>query len=177
MKANQFDAALEWYLSQTGSLYGTMFLKDIKDYITTETWTDTIKGQPVAVTGPVNAGKGTVKGLELGYQQFFDFLPGFLKGFGVQANYTFLQSTKISGTTSCDPNHGNGSCTSDSIVTNPALPMAGLLAAQLQLHRHVRELGTGRRGLAWSWRSKYLITPEDSGDTLPADVERLVRPT
>ncbi len=164
MTANQFDAALEWYFSQTGSLYGTAFEKNIKDYVTTETWTDTIMGQPVAVTGPVNAGKGTVKGLEVGYQQFFDFLPGFLKGFGVQANYTFLQSSKISNTTSCDPNHGNGSCASGSIVTNPALPMAGLSPHSYNFTAMFENSDWSAR-LAYSWRSKYLITPEDSGDT------------
>jgi TonB-dependent receptor len=164
MTANQFDAALEWYFSQTGSLYGTAFDKNIKDYVTTETWTDTIMGQPVAVTGPVNAGNGTVKGLEVGYQQFFDFLPGFLKGFGVQANYTYLQSSKIGGTTSCDPNHGNGSCASGSIVNNPALPMAGLSPHSYNLTGMFENSDWSAR-LAWSWRSKYLITPEDTGDT------------
>jgi len=164
MKADQFDLALEWYFSRTGSLYGTAFEKKIKDYVTTETWTDTIMGQPVAVTGPVNAGTGTVKGLEIGYQQFFDFLPGFLKGLGLQANFTYLQSTKITGTTSCDPNHGNGSCSADSIVTNPALPMAGLSPHSFNLTLMYENSDWSAR-LAYSWRSKYLITTEDSGDT------------
>jgi len=164
MQADQLDSALEWYFSKTGSVYGTVFMKNIKDYVTNETWTDTIQGQPVAVTGPVNAGTGKVKGIELGYQQFFDFLPGFLKGFGVQANYTFLQSSLISGTTSCDPNHGNGSCAAGSIVNNPALPMAGLSPHSFNFTgMYENELVSAR--LAWSWRSKYLITPEDTGDT------------
>ena len=164
MRANQFDLALEWYFSRTGSVYGTAFEKKIKDYVTTETSSQTIMGQPVAVTGPVNAGDGTVKGLEIGYQQFFDFLPGFLKGFGVQANYTYLQSSLISNTTSCDPNHGNGSCASGSIVTNPALPMAGLSPHSFNFTAMYENSDWSAR-LAWSWRSKYLITPEDSGDT------------
>jgi TonB-dependent receptor len=164
MKADQYDLALEWYFSRTGSLYGTAFEKKIKDYVTTETWTDTIMGQPVAVTGPVNAGTGTVKGLEIGYQQFFDFLPGFLKGLGLQANFTYLQSSKITGTTSCDPNHGNGSCDASSIVTNPALPMAGLSPHSFNLTLMYENSDWSAR-LAYSWRSKYLITTEDSGDT------------
>jgi TonB-dependent receptor len=36
---------------------------------------------------------GEIKGWELSYQQNFTFLPGFLKNFGVQANYTKLEST------------------------------------------------------------------------------------
>jgi iron complex outermembrane recepter protein len=35
---------------------------------------------------------GDIKGYELSYQQDFTFLPGFLKNFGVQANYTHLQT-------------------------------------------------------------------------------------
>ncbi|HEX6396760.1 MAG TPA: TonB-dependent receptor [Steroidobacteraceae bacterium] len=36
---------------------------------------------------------GEIKGWELSYQQNFTFLPGFLKNFGVQANYTKLESS------------------------------------------------------------------------------------
>jgi TonB-dependent receptor len=42
------------------------------------------------VTRPQNSGKGHLYGLELGGQSFFDFLPGFWKNFGVQANYTLI---------------------------------------------------------------------------------------
>jgi outer membrane receptor protein involved in Fe transport len=35
---------------------------------------------------------GEIKGYELSYQQDFTFLPSFWKNFGVQANYTHLQS-------------------------------------------------------------------------------------
>jgi len=35
---------------------------------------------------------GTIKGWEFSYQQNFTFLPGFLQNFGVQANYTHLDS-------------------------------------------------------------------------------------
>jgi TonB-dependent receptor len=35
---------------------------------------------------------GEIKGYEIAYQQNFTFLPGFLKNFGVQANYTHLDS-------------------------------------------------------------------------------------
>ncbi len=35
---------------------------------------------------------GTLSGFEIAYQQNFTFLPGFLKNFGVQANYTKIDS-------------------------------------------------------------------------------------
>ncbi|EIL91236.1 TonB-dependent receptor [Rhodanobacter sp. 115] len=164
MEANQFDTALEWYFAPAGELYTTVFYKKIKNYITNEISTQVINGQDIAVTGPVNAGDGRVKGFEVGYSQFFSFLPGAWSGLGVQANYTFLQSSKIAGTTSCDPDHNNGSCSSDMIVTNPPLPMAGLSPHSYNLtamYEHSKWSGR----LAWSWRGRYLITSEDSGDT------------
>ena len=39
-----------------------------------------------------NAPGGDIKGYELSYQQDLTFLPGFLKNFGVQANFTHLKS-------------------------------------------------------------------------------------
>ncbi|RDS85087.1 TonB-dependent receptor [Dyella monticola] len=164
MEANQFDAALEWYFAPTSELYTTLFKKNISNYTTTEVHTQTIDGVPVAVSGPTNAGTGTVKGAEAGYSQFFDFLPGPLKGLGVQANYTFLESSKIYGTNSCDPNHGNGSCSTGDIVTNPGLPMQGLSPHNYNI-TGMYEYGDWSARLAWSWRSRYLITPVDSGDT------------
>ena len=47
-------------------------------------------GGPVTTT--INGGGGSIKGVELGFQQSFDFLPGWLSGFGVQANYTYSDS-------------------------------------------------------------------------------------
>ncbi|WP_233590304.1 TonB-dependent receptor [Dyella dinghuensis] len=164
LEANQFDAALEWYFAPTSELYVTLFKKDLSNYTTTEVHQQIIDGVPVAVSGPTNAGKGTIKGAEFGYSQFFDFLPGAFKGLGVQANYTFLQSSKVYNTTSCDPNHGNGSCSANDVVTNPGLPMQGLSPHNYNI-TGMYESGDWSARLAWSWRSRYLITPVDSGDT------------
>ncbi|AWB65440.1 TonB-dependent receptor [Saccharobesus litoralis] len=44
------------------------------------------------VTNVVNSKSATIRGLELGYNQVYDFLPGIWKGLGVSANYTFQES-------------------------------------------------------------------------------------
>jgi iron complex outermembrane receptor protein len=46
-----------------------------------------------AVTTPVNTKGGTLKGVEINYQQPFTFLPGWGKNFGTLLNYTRVQST------------------------------------------------------------------------------------
>src|SRR6185312_14541402 len=45
----------------------------------------------IEINRPENAGAGRIKGFEVGGQTFLDFLPGFLGGFGVQANVTYLE--------------------------------------------------------------------------------------
>ncbi|MGB2740752.1 MAG: TonB-dependent receptor [Cognaticolwellia sp.] len=44
-----------------------------------------------------NGENGKVKGFEIGYQQFFDFLPGAFSGLGVSANYTYADSEQPNG--------------------------------------------------------------------------------
>lgn len=46
-----------------------------------------------------NGNNGKVQGLELGYQQMFDFLPGAWSGLGVGANYTYADSENPNGNT------------------------------------------------------------------------------
>ncbi len=165
MTADQADATIEWYFGGPNLLFADVFYKHISNFINTSVVsTQTINGQPIAVTGPLNAGNGIVRGIQFGYSQFFTFLPGALKGLGVQANYTYLRASDLSGSSSCDPNHANGSCSSDFIVTNPPLPMPGLSPHNYNLilmYQHQKWMAR----LAWSWRSQYLISTEDSGDT------------
>ncbi|WP_111979252.1 TonB-dependent receptor domain-containing protein [Algibacillus agarilyticus] len=40
----------------------------------------------------INGQSAKIKGIELGYQQTYDFLPGFLSGLGLVANYTYQDS-------------------------------------------------------------------------------------
>ena len=51
----------------------------------------------ILTTLPSNGESGKVQGLELGYQQAFDFLPGLWSGFGVNANYTYADSEDPDG--------------------------------------------------------------------------------
>lgn len=45
-------------------------------------------GQLRSFTRPENGGTADVYGFEVAVQRQLDFLPGFLKGFGVYLNYT-----------------------------------------------------------------------------------------
>lgn len=93
LTANNYDASLEYYFSDHGSATLAVFYKDIWGFINTYSHyeTDPVAGT-VKITRPENAGTGKIKGAEFSVQSFFDFLPGWLSGFGGQANVTYLDA-------------------------------------------------------------------------------------
>jgi TonB-dependent receptor len=90
IEANNYDISLEWYFAQGSSLTGAYFYRDIEGYINNYVFEETVDGVLYNITRPENTGDGTLKGFELAYTQFFDMLPSFWSGFGVQANATFM---------------------------------------------------------------------------------------
>ena len=92
-KSTSYDATLEWYFAQAGSLTGGVFYHDITGYIENYTFEQNIGGVNYLISGPQSAGSGHLDGAELAYTQFFTFLPGAWSGLGLQANYTFIQSS------------------------------------------------------------------------------------
>jgi TonB-dependent receptor len=49
-----------------------------------------IAGEDYELSSPQSAGSGHLQGVELAYQQTFDFLPGAWGGLGAQLNYTYI---------------------------------------------------------------------------------------
>ncbi|MGU3391219.1 TonB-dependent receptor [Sphingomonas sp. M1A8_2b] len=148
--STNFDGTLEWYFAPTGSFTFGAFYKKVDGFLAGGTVVQTFNGTAYDIGTTVNTGKGNIKGFETAYQQFFDFLPGALKGLGIQANYTFV----------------------DSSVSNPFATTGSAIPTQVpleKLSKHSYNLvGLYERGpitarLAWSWRGKYLDTTSGSG--------------
>ncbi|HEU4960621.1 MAG TPA: TonB-dependent receptor [Sphingomonas sp.] len=91
-KADQYDASLEYYFGRSNYVALALFQKDVTGFVQKFYADETIDGQTYQVSRPRNSGAGKIKGFEITYQQFFDFLPGLLSGFGVQGNYTYVDS-------------------------------------------------------------------------------------
>ena len=95
IKTRNLDATAEWYFSRTGLINISGFYRELQNYIQTYAETEFYPTGPggtlqsYSVSRPRNTGKGELKGVEVGTQMFFDFLPGPLAGFGVQANFTY----------------------------------------------------------------------------------------
>lgn len=86
-----FDAALEWYFAPTGSVTATVFKHKFEDYVINKLAIETIDGKRYRMNRPRNVNEGELKGIELAYRQFYDFLPGWLSGFGTEVNYTYMK--------------------------------------------------------------------------------------
>jgi iron complex outermembrane receptor protein len=153
MTSKDFDLSLEWYFARTGSLTAAAFYKDIDNYIQTSVSSRQVTFTPGAtpityeVTSYNNVDKAKVKGFEVAYQQFFDFLPGLLSGFGAQANFTYVDSHAPSPATSGP-------------VTN--VPLENLSKYNYNIVGIYEKGPISIRG-AYNWRSKYVETTAGNG--------------
>lgn len=99
--STNYDMSFEWYFDEGSLLSGAVFYKDVKDFIATNTTQAIIPGfeslGEVRITRPDNVASAVAKGFEIGVQHFFDSLPAPFDGFGVQANYTYVDAIDSNG--------------------------------------------------------------------------------
>ncbi len=163
IKSEQFDLSAEWYFAPTGSLTLSLFQKSLEDVITNGFYDRTLTngGQTydVYVRGPTNATEdGDIKGMELAYQQFYDFLPGWWSGFGIQANYTYIESSGVPQE-NLDPAKANPGGT-EPVIDTGLLPLESLSEHNANFAAIYENERISAR-LAYSWRSEYLLTTRD----------------
>ena len=96
---NNFDLSFEWYLPQGGILQLGAFDKEFNNYIVTQYQRRLYTGMDPTFTGLIvgyttysNRPDAYARGLEAAYHQQFVWLPGFWKGFGLDANATLVDS-------------------------------------------------------------------------------------
>lgn len=157
----QFDATLEWYFARVGSLTFDAFYKEVDGFfyqaVVNRSVTNNGITQNIAARGPQNfAGKGKIKGFEAAYQQTLDFLPGLLSGFGLNANYTYIESSGL-------PNsflNGGSVPTPSTIAPSGSLPLEGLSKHNVNAAAFY-EKGPVSLRVAYNWRSRFLLTASD----------------
>ncbi|MBP1203364.1 TonB-dependent receptor [Duganella sp. 1411] len=145
--AQNFDTSLEWYFAPTGSISGTVFRHNFDGYIMNRVISETFQGVPYNTTRPFNTDKGHLQGVELAYQQFYDGLPGWLSGFGLQANVTYSEG----GVTASENKDIEGK------------PFAGMSRLSYNIVALYEKQGWSAR-LAYNWRSKFVDTYADTPD-------------
>jgi len=161
--AHNFDLTQEWYFGNASSLTGTLFYKQLNNTIQTITSVvnTTVTNNGVSYPEQYTIGlanlnkKGSVRGAELAYQQKFDFLPGWLSGFGTQMNYTYIKPRDLSyGSTNFCP---SGYAPPTQCINQLKLPPNELSRNTYNFTVYY-ENGPLSTRLAYNWRSKYLIT-------------------
>lgn len=97
-----FDVSLEYYISRGGIASVGVFDKEFKNFIASRVENGVTfpnSGLFAGLTGPakvftfLNLPNARARGFELNYQQQFVSWPGLWSGFGVNANYSFVDSS------------------------------------------------------------------------------------
>lgn len=100
LSARQADTSLEYYYSKSGNVYAAAFYKKLSNFIQYASSQQAIPGLDpntlYTVTSFQNGEDGDVRGAEFGGQIFFQdvpWAPNWLSGFGMQANFTVVNSS------------------------------------------------------------------------------------
>ncbi|TWI67382.1 TonB-dependent receptor [Pseudoduganella lurida] len=105
MRSKNFDVSWEWYLSRTNYVSAAVFYKDVSDFLETTLVDLRIPQYDEVVhdTRVRNGQKGKIKGAEIAGQYAFDTLAPWLRGFGVSANFTYVDASaqRAAGTPAC----------------------------------------------------------------------------
>ncbi len=156
----QFDATVEWYFGKVGQLSLDGFYKSVHNFFYQSLFERPITSNGVTeyvqVRGPANySGYGKIKGVEVTYQQTFDFLPSIFNGLGTSMNYSFISSSGL-------PNSflSGGAPTAVSNIKAGNLPFEGLSKHNFNATLFY-EKGPVSLRAAYNWRSKYLLTAAD----------------
>ncbi|MFC3121748.1 TonB-dependent receptor [Agaribacter flavus] len=94
-ETESFDISWEWYISQTDNISLTYFSKDLLNQKIDSTEFNVDLNR--LVSQPINGGDGKVDGIEFSTVHTFGYLPEVIRGFGVQLNYTIIDSEQSNG--------------------------------------------------------------------------------
>jgi TonB-dependent receptor len=164
IEGDNYDLTAEWYFGQGGQITLAGFYKTLKNQQTNglARVPFTNNGQTISgvVTSAANSTKkGKVYGFEVAYRQNYDFLPGFLSGLGLDANYTYAKSNGLIQSTlsATDPDVAAGRNASFDI---DQLQFAGLSKHTVNITPYYQR-GAFEMRASYSWRSEYTLTIRD----------------
>lgn len=172
MESTQFDASLEWYFADVGSLTTSLFYKDLNGFFVNggqeELFTNPVTGQQAIVVSERirNGGEGDMQGVEIAYQQFYDMLPEPFDGLGVQANYTYIKAEGVPNYDALPEEIYQDSSQPDEATFSEALPLQGQSEHTANFVLMYEKYNWSAR-LAYNWRSEYLLTTRDVITKLP----------
>jgi len=141
--SSNYDASLEYYFSPSGFASVAVFRRDLQGFLqpNTQLVTDPNFGL-VQLNSTFNTGKGRIQGVEAQFTTFLDFLklPDWARGFGVQANVTYL-----------DAGVDYPGATAGTVVRRPIIGVSDLAYNVAGFY----ERGGLATRLSYNWRSAY----------------------
>lgn len=167
--SNNYDLTAEWYFDDSiGRLTFAAFYKEIKGvnvngFFPSELTNNGVTLPTIIETAVNSSSVGKIKGLEVGYEQLYDFLPGFLSGFGLSANATYIDQGSIEqgSLSNAYPNlEPAGQTGQDSLTNLSKLPLTGLSKWNVNIAPFYQK-GALEIRAAYNWRSKFLLTTQD----------------
>jgi TonB-dependent receptor len=162
--SDNYDMSWEWYF-KGGALSTAVFKKNLTNIIQSGVMplgTTQLDGKTISISygGQVNQAKAKLQGIELAYQQFYDFLPGAFSHLGLQTNFTYIESSATPPPPSVD---SNGDGVPDDPQTIYRFGVKNLLGQSKYIFNLVGiyqdSKWEGR--LAYNWRSENLTTYHD----------------
>ncbi|WP_193747497.1 TonB-dependent receptor [Cellvibrio sp. OA-2007] len=171
MESTNYDAAVEWYFADAGSVFAGVFYKDMSNFFANEAVETTVTNNGVTrnvlMDLPVNKDvDASITGFEAGYQQFYDMLPAPFDGLGLQLNLTLLDVSGTSPNSNIDPANPPGSADAGFTPAFSDLPLQGMSETTYNIVGMYEKDDLSVR-LAYNWRSDYLLTTRDVITKLP----------
>ncbi|WP_443749815.1 TonB-dependent receptor [Asticcacaulis solisilvae] len=150
-RANESDLSIEYYPNRDTQLSLGFFNKDIKSfYVSTKSYVGSVDyfgdGTYYNLTTYINGQGANINGMEVTAKTAFTFLPGWLSGFGVDANYTHQIASHVGLYSALDGSE---------------LPFPGLSSDSYNFTLWYQKYGISTR-LAYNYRSRYLSVANDS---------------
>ena len=148
--STDYDLGLEWYISDTNYASLAVFRREISRFILLQTTGEVNEndGFVYQISRPINGNdKVTVDGVEGGVQYTFDKLPGFWRGFGVLANYTYQKDKGFTQT---------------NVIDHSPLTFPGLSRNSYNASLYYENEKFSVRA-SYNWRDQWLITASGRG--------------
>lgn len=159
-----YDLSYEYYF-KGGYVSVAGFLKKLKNVQVSGEMSlgmENVGGEDVLAiyNGQINQAKAKVRGIEVGYQQFYDFLPGLLGNLGLQANYTFIDAKTTPPPNGVDT---DGDGVPEDVTTVFRWGVDDMLGQSKHIANVVGIYQDDKleARLAYNWRSEYLTTYRD----------------
>ena len=168
--AKNIDISAEWYFAPSSAIYGTLFRRDLDGLVVNENVSIVMPGDAILkqyntnnfiINQPMNASKGNLKGVELGFVYFPDFLPVYLDGLGAQGSLTVLSSSQMTPQTD----------TTGKVISELQQNMFGVSNMSYNATL-IYEKGDFGGRLSYVWRSKFLNANEAASFANPLGIWR-----